>query len=304
MSCEELQHQLDELVIQFEQNRNLFLEDDGIIEKAEQDLLDAITQRIAAVRVHLLALRLVCSDDGDNAPPTNEEFEVKIELPEGVDEATVKRIAKRVLKLIEEELGKPATKQRIINELGRGKLSPSGGVDPYSELDAEEEVAWDVRRDITHDVVWRRLWMDQKAIDWDTAAAVADYVTAVVRQSFDRKRDELEKTVPRRRFERLRYERKRIDQEISRLTAKINVLELVIEEKKQLLAKLSETDTRTPDEINEPPHPPWKKMEELKRQIKEHNEEITYSRNIAEKDLPKKARELDKEIAKGKKWYE
>jgi hypothetical protein len=234
----------------------------------------------------------------NNAGP-DEELGAIIEGHKGVNVAKAKELTKRLLALVEKEMSKPANQQRIINAISGGKLSPSGGVDPYDELEAEETVTIYVWSAIVRKVLVD-LWIEQQAIDSDTVFCVDEAMWKLLRARFHRMRSELEKTVPRDRFSRLKYERKKVDQEITRLQEKIRDGEKELEEKKKRLEQLSKTDARTPLEQNEPPHPPYSKMHALKVEIENLRVDIKVWRVIAEKDLPKKARELDAEIAKGR----
>lgn len=128
-----------------------------------------------------------------DAPYEGEEVKVDIFWSKG-DPAPVKEVAKRMLKLLDQELRKPAFKQRVAAAIAaKDKSTPAGGVDPDDQIDAEESATLEAWEELRKKVLVDKGEAKQPDIKELPAWDVDRTVTATIHARFKREREETKK---------------------------------------------------------------------------------------------------------------
>jgi chromosome segregation ATPase len=175
--------------------------------------------------------------------------------------------------------------REVIEEIGKtGRYLAPGVLDPYTVLDAEENVA------LRHAKGWKQ---------YDA-----------IRDEFDAKRTELGKTVPRNMADRLEWAKDQLKKQVDDQKGAVAAAEKKVDELEAKISKLYEADGRNAEErkAKEPPHPPWRKIEEAKKELESAQEAAGIEKKLLrelEKELPGKLRDLDRRIAEEKDtWFQ
>jgi hypothetical protein len=177
--------------------------------------------------------------------------------------------------------------KELLEEIAKtAKYLAPGVIDPYSILKAEENVALRRADRRNGGKFWSWLHGDRAAIE----------------EHFDAKRRELAKTVPRDYVDRLEWAKGQLEKEVVDQKAKVGALGKRVDDIEAEISRLEETDARTAKEkaAGEPPHPPHRKIFELKQELEATKEDLGIEKQILrdlEKELPGKLRTLDDEIA-------